>query len=222
MTPTLRHATTLWRFLSTGRQHRTCELIVVCGSYDVRVCDYACELLNNGVAPRMLITGGTGNWTHHLWQNSEAHVFAGRARSLGVADEQLLIEPCAGNFAENIAYTRQRCPDTRSATFVTKPNSIRRVQLTLPIQWPHLDATVDAPDLAFPHGISRQIGVLGLIDEMVGDLHRILRYPELGFQVALTVPDEVLFAWRELIRLGFDRHLLPGQPVFADGGSTVD
>ncbi|MCW3478446.1 YdcF family protein [Neisseriaceae bacterium JH1-16] len=213
MTLTLQHAATLWDFLSAGRRHRPCELIVVCGSYDLRVCDYACALLHEGVAPRMLITGGTGNWTRHLWQDREATVFAERARSLGVAEEQLLIEPRAGNFAENIAFARALCPQVRRATFVTKPNSIRRVQLTLPIQWPGLDATVDAPDFAFPSEASQQVGVLGLIDEMVGDLHRILRYPERGYQVALAVPDAVLLAWRYLIVQGFDRHLIPDAPA---------
>ncbi|MDN0077314.1 hypothetical protein QU481_20995 [Crenobacter sp. SG2303] len=169
-----------------------------------------------------LISGGTGNWTRFLWQDSEVHVFADRARSLGVADEQLLIEPCAGNFAENIAYTRLLCPDIGCASFVNKPNSIRRVQLTLPVQWPELDAMVNAPNFVFPHGGSNQIGVLGLIDEMVGDVHRILRYPELGFQVPLTVSDEVLRPWHEQIRQGFDRHLRPSQPVLVDDTSTAN
>lgn len=52
MTPTLQHATVLWDFLGAGRQHQACELIVVCGSYDLRVCDYACELLKKA-SPRI-------------------------------------------------------------------------------------------------------------------------------------------------------------------------
>lgn len=51
MTLTLQHASVLWKFLGAGRQHSACELIVVCGSYDLRVCDYACQLLKDGVAP---------------------------------------------------------------------------------------------------------------------------------------------------------------------------
>jgi len=217
MTATLHHATTLWRFLSAGARHRPCELIVLCGSYDVRVCDHACALLQASVAPRMLITGGTGNWTRHLWQDSEAEVFAARACSLGIDDTQLLIEPRAGNFAENIAFARALCPNVRSATFVTKPNSIRRVQQTLPIQWPGLEAAVDAPPLVFPDDASKQVGVLGLVDEMVGDLHRLQHYPALGFQAPLAIPAEVLAAWRALIALGFDHHLLPDQPIARDG-----
>ena len=211
MTPTLRHATTLWDFLSAGRARHPCDLIVVCCSYDLRVCVHACALLHVGLAPRLLITGGSGNWTKHLWQRAEAEVFAERTRALGVRDEQTLIQREAGNFGENIAFARALSPAARRATFVTKPNSIRRVQLTLPVQWSEVEGAVDAPAFAFPWDVSNLIGVLGLIDEMVGDLHRILRYPELGYQVPLAVPDDVLAAWRALIALGFDRHLLPGE-----------
>jgi uncharacterized SAM-binding protein YcdF (DUF218 family) len=210
MTPTLMQAITLWNFLTSGRSHRPCELIVVCGSYDLRVCDYACHLLRQKLAPRMLITGRTGNWTRHLWQETEAEVFAERARALGVTDAQLIIEARAENFADNIAFARALCPGVQRATFVTKPNSIRRVQLTLPIQWPELVADVDAPALRFPEDVSNLIGVLGLIDEMVGDLHRILVYPERGFQLPLAIPTEVLKAWHGLIEQGFTRHLVPG------------
>ncbi|MBV8045673.1 MAG: YdcF family protein [Paludibacterium sp.] len=217
MTPALRHATTLWHFLTRGRGTLAgSDVIVVCGSYDLRVCDHACALLQQGIAPRLLITGGTGNWTRHLWRESEAEVFAARARAQGVADDQLLLEPLAGNFAQNIAYAKALCPTARRATFVTKPNSIRRVQQTLPIQWPELQAAVDAPRLAFPEDVSNQIGVLGLIDEMVGDVHRLLDYPAQGFQTPLPIPDEVQHAWRALIALGFDRHLIPGSPPARD------
>jgi uncharacterized SAM-binding protein YcdF (DUF218 family) len=216
-TPVLRHAETLWTFLTAGARHQPSELLVVCGSYDLRVCDHACDLVKRGVAPRMLITGGSGNWTRHLWGCPESTVFAERARSHGLIDDQILLESRASNFAENIALSRAMCPAMTRITFVTKPNSIRRVYQTLPVQWPDIEPFVDAPSFEFPWGVSNCIGVFGLIEEMVGDVHRILVYPELGFQAPLTVPALVIAAWDALISQGFDRHLVPGRhpsPVF--------
>ncbi|WP_426202691.1 YdcF family protein [Pseudomonas sp. TWP3-1] len=210
MTLTLRHAGVLWEYLTQGRAHSACELIVVCGSYDLRVCDYACQLLKEGVAPHLLFTGNTGNWTRHLWAQTEADVFAQRAVTLGVSVDQFTLESRATNFAENIAFARALFPDVRRATFLTKPNSIRRVALTVPVQWPGLEASVDAPSYSFPGEVSNLIGVLGLIDEMVGDVHRIMVYPSLGFQVEQAVPEEVQVAWRYLIEQGFDHHLIKG------------
>lgn len=127
MSPTLQDARLLWDFLGQGRCHVPCELLVVCGSYDLRVCDHACELLERGLAERLLFTGNTGHWTRHLWVEPEAELFARHARARGVSDSLIVIEPRATNFAENIAFARELFPDLRRATFVTKPNSIRRV-----------------------------------------------------------------------------------------------
>ena len=212
-TPTLQLAGQLWDFLSAGRGHRPCDVLVVCGSYDLRVAEHAAALLQQGIAPRMLISGNTGNWTRELWNRPEAEVFAERALELGVSHQQLLLEPRARSFAENLAFARTMCPDARCITFVTKPNSIRRVTQTQPIHWPDIDCAVDAPDFAFPWGVSNMVGVFGLIEEMVGDIHRLLRYPRLGFQQALPIPDEVLDAWQQLIALGYNRHLLRGSAL---------
>ncbi|WP_137008467.1 YdcF family protein [Aquitalea aquatilis] len=212
-TPTLQRASLLWDFLSAGRSHQPCDVLVVCGSYDLRVVDHAVGLLQRGVAPRMLISGNTGNWTRDLWSKPEAEVFAERALQLGISQQQLLLEPRAGNFAENLAFSRALCPDARSVTFVTKPNSIRRVMQTQPVQWPGISCSVDAPDFAFPWGVSNMVGVFGLIEEMVGDIHRLLRYPRLGFQQALQIPPVVLQAWQQLIAQGYNRHLLRGSAL---------
>ncbi|AZF16620.1 YdcF family protein [Pseudomonas sp. R3-18-08] len=208
MTSTLKYAAILWEFLSEGSQHENCDLLVVCGSYDLRVCDYACELLRKGVAGHLLFTGNTGNWTRHLWDKTEAEIFAQRALDLGVLHEQFSLEKRATNFAENIAFTKEMFPQIKSATFLTKPNSIRRVRLTLPIQWAGLDAWVDAPRYCFPEQVSNQVGVLGLIDEMVGDIQRIMLYPKKGFQIEEELPKKVLAAWKYLIEQGFKNHLI--------------
>jgi len=51
----------------------------------------------------------------------------------------------------------------KRVTFVTKPNSILRVALTIPVQWPRLIACVDAPPFEFPADASNVIGVFGVI-----------------------------------------------------------
>ena len=225
-TLTLQLAGRLWDFLSAGRGHQPCDVLVVCGSYDLRVMDHAAALLQQGIAPHMLISGNTGNWTRDLWNRPEAEVFAERAQALGVKRQQILLEPQARSFAENLAFARAMCPDARRVTFVTKPNSVRRVTQTQPIHWPDIDFSVDAPDFAFPWGVSNMVGVFGLIEEMVGDVHRLLRYPRLGFQQALHIPAEVLDAWQQLIALGYNRHLLRGSALddlpTASGASTAN
>jgi hypothetical protein len=47
-----------------------------------------------------------------------------------------------------------------------------------------------------------------VISIMVGDLQRIRLYPEKGFQIPQEIPDDVWTAFEELVRLGYDRHLV--------------
>lgn len=206
---TIATAQRLWDYLSADGAHAPCDAVVVCCSYDLRVCDYACMLIQQGVAPRLILSGNTGNWTRHLWSIPEAHVFRERALANGVAADAILIEDQATNFGENIAFVRRLAPDLRRVTFVTKPNSVLRVRLTVPVQWPGVTAFVDAPPLRFPVEISHVVGILGVIDEMVGDVDRILKYPALGYQAPHELPVEILEAWQYLKEAGFKNHLLP-------------
>jgi uncharacterized SAM-binding protein YcdF (DUF218 family) len=204
----LDHAKVLWNYLAAARSREPSDAVVVCCSYDLRVCDYACDLIKQGLAPRLVLAGKTGNWTKFLWTEPEAHVFADRARANGVDPSRIHLEDRSTNFGENIAFVRTLMPELQRVTFVTKPNSIPRVALTVPVQWPQVTAFVDAPPFEFPRDVSNIIGVFGVMHEMVGDVDRIQQYPSLGFQRPHTLPNAVLESWKALIAAGFGRHLL--------------
>lgn len=182
---------------------------MVCCSYDLRVCDYACELIQQGLAPRLVLTGGSGRWTRHLWSVPEARVFAERARAQGIDPQQMDLEEQAANFGQNIAFVRDAFPQLRRVTFVTKPNAVLRVALSVPVQWPQVTAWIDAPPLCFPQQVSPIIGVLGVIHEMVGDIDRVMQYPALGFQIPHALPAPILSSWEYLLAAGFDAERLP-------------
>jgi uncharacterized SAM-binding protein YcdF (DUF218 family) len=195
--------------MSSARVHESSDAVVVCCSYDLRVCDYACELIRQRVAPRLVLSGNTGNWTRHLWNVPEAQVFRDRALANGVNAQQIYLEEKATNFGENIAFVRQLMPDLQRVTFVTKPASVLRVSLTVPIQWPGLTAFVDAPAFEFPDEVSNVIGVFGVIHEMVGDIDRVIQYPGKGFQIPHELPPDIIDSWKALLAEGFGNHRLP-------------
>ena len=43
----------------------------------------------------------------------------------------------------------------------------------------------------------------------VGDLQRIKLYPEKGFQIPQEIPGEIWAAYEELVRVGYDKYLVP-------------
>jgi uncharacterized SAM-binding protein YcdF (DUF218 family) len=211
MSAVLTHARTLWEYHALRSELRACEFVVGLGSYDVRVADHCVDLLKRDLARKMIFTGNRGNWTRLLWDRPEAEIFAKRALELGVPPDRILTETQAMNLSENLLFSRRDFGlDGQSQILVvTKPNTLRRVHLTARRVWPsHLDVLTDAPPIEFPDGISPLIGLIPLIHEMVGDIQRIMVYPELGYQAPDVLPDDVKRSYDYLVQRGFTDHMI--------------
>ena len=207
-TQTLEKAGVIWSYMSATKSLGKSDAVVVCCSYDLRVCDHACELIDSGYSDTLVLSGKAGNWTRHIWNETEAQIFYERAISNGIDEEKIFLEPEATNFGENITFSRALIPDAKTVTFISKPNSLLRVKLTAEAKWPEITSYVSCPDIAFPNEVSNMIGVLGILNEMVGDIERIQRYPGLGYQVPHVLPKQIVNAWEYLIKQGFTGHLM--------------
>ena len=210
---TLRRAGEIWDYMSSFASRSRSDAIVLCCSYDLRVCDHACKLVDAGIADTLVISGRHGNWTRQLWNRPEAEVFRDRAIENGLHKEQILLETRATNFGENIRFSRALLPRVNRVTLVSKPNSLLRVKLTAAAQWPDVEAVVSGPGFRFPSEVSNVIGIWGVINEMVGDIDRIQTYPALGFQAAHRLPDRILDNHEYLVAQGYTVHRLPDAPV---------
>jgi len=139
-TQTIYHARRLWDFYNSFSTHGTSDAIVVCCSYDFRVCDFACDLYKQGAAESIVFSGNTGNWTSKLWAKEEAYIFQEIALANGVPKSKIITEPVATNLGENLSLSRALLPDVDSVTFVTKPNTLLRVKLTKEVKWNQIKA----------------------------------------------------------------------------------
>lgn len=206
-------AEVLWRYHCIYDRLEPCDAIIGLGSYDLRVADRCAELFAQGYAERVVFTGASGNWTQGLYSGSEAAVFADRAADLGVPRDAMILEETATNIGENIV----RCSNilgrrARSVILVTKPQTQRRCHATAKLRWPEATTMTTAPLHGFLEQPRGEFGLDHLINEMVGDLHRILTYPKAGFQVPQDVPDQVLKLQNLLISSGFTGHLPKQEP----------
>jgi hypothetical protein len=83
------------------------------------------------------------------------------------------------------------------------------VHLTLQRQWPGCDFLLSSPPIPYEgYAQPHIIGFDRLINELVGQVDRVERYPEFGFAEETKVPEEVLAAKRQLVELGFANHLV--------------
>ena len=64
------------------------------------------ELYKAGLAPRLMFSGGRGNFTRD-WDETEADKFAAKAVEMGVPESDILVENESSNTGENIKFSHQ-------------------------------------------------------------------------------------------------------------------
>lgn len=192
--------------------HHADAIFCLC-SLDTRVASRAAQLYLDGLAPYLIYSGNSGKLTAGRFSKPEADVFADIARSMGVPDEKIIVEPRATNTGENVRFTydllQERGLNPKSFILVQKPYMERRTYATFKKQWPDQKTTftVTSPQLQFSEYPDVDNPRDLVVNIMVGDLVRIHEYPAKGFQVEQDIPDEVWLAKNKLVAAGYDKHL---------------
>ena len=208
----------LWDYHHVNHQLKKSDCILVLGSHDTRVAERGAELYLQGFAPVLIFSGGLGNFTQDIWDESEADKFAKIAVSLGVPKKAILIENKSTNTGENIMFTQQllkeKCLDPESFIVVQKPYMERRSFATFKKHWPEKTLLVTSPQISFEDYPTEEISLEKVISIMAGDLQRIRMYPEKGYQIFQEIPDEVWGAYEALVERGYSEHMInpPSNP----------
>ncbi|NVJ58231.1 MAG: YdcF family protein [Vibrionaceae bacterium] len=203
------HIENLWAYMQLDHQVEKSDCIFVPGSNDVRVAEHAANLYLQGLADKIIFSGGFGRLTEGVFEKSEAETFANIAKDMGVANKDIIIEDQATNSGENVLFTaelvQQQELDLRSFILVQKPYMERRSYATFVKQWPHpyQRVAVTSTKTEFSHYFNDDIDIDMVVRAMLGDFERIKSYPELGFQIEQEVPANVEASY-QAIKAVFD------------------
>jgi uncharacterized SAM-binding protein YcdF (DUF218 family) len=206
----------IWHYHQLNHALRKADAILVLCSHDMRVAETGARLFLEGWAPLLIFSGGLGGITGQMWDEPEADQFARVAMRMGVPAERILIENRSTNTGENVLFTKgllaERGLDPQTFLIVQKPYMERRSYATFRKLWPEKDVIVTSPRVAFDEYLGAYsndaLSPDDVISIMVGDLQRVRVYPEKGFQIPQEIPSEVWDAYTELVRAGYDRHLV--------------
>ena len=134
------------------------------------------------------------------------------ARPLLPAATRVLLETWATNTGDNIRFSLRLLArhgiEPRDFLLIQNPTMTRRAYTTFAKEQPGVKVTCVSPDRTYDDYLASAIEGRPLIDDLVGNLQRILVYPDLGYQIAQEVPEPVLSAYRFLLSRGFDRQLV--------------
>lgn len=208
----------IWDYMQLNQPVEPADAMIVLGSRDDRVATCAAGLLKASIAPHSVVTGGLAHNNDLLestWaEATEAEHFASIMKAAGVS-QKLIIEDYATNTGENAIYSYRALHDAgidlHSLLLVTKPYMERRALATFEKQWP--DKTVSFRVTSQGGSIEQYLNenedYTATVNIMVGDLHRIIKYPKLEFQTTQPVTKALLHAFETLCSAGFTQHLLP-------------
>ncbi|MBA2405379.1 MAG: YdcF family protein [Bdellovibrionales bacterium] len=206
-------AKTIWDFHFIQEPLSAADCIVVLGSHDLRIAEYACDLFNKGLAPYIIFSGATNFFTAKIFSSTEAEVFAAVASAKGIPEKSIIIENKARNTEENLKFS-QALATAQNLCFnklilVQTPNMLRRVKATALKLWPEKTLLVSSHDIPFESCTHAFLTEEMFIHEIVGDLQRVILYPKIGYQVYQEVPAKVLQAYATLLERGFTGNLIP-------------
>jgi uncharacterized SAM-binding protein YcdF (DUF218 family) len=208
----LKDAQVLWDYMKLNQPLQKADCLLVMGSHDLRVAEYGAKLYLDGWASLMVCSGGLGNQTRNLWDETEARKFSQIAHQMGVSIEKILLEEESTNTGENIIFShrllQRKSIDPSSFLLVNKPYMERRALATFQKLWQGKESRVSSPPLTMKKYPNNEISMEEMINIMVGDFQRILVYPQKGFQIEQPVGKKVLQAYESLVANGWNKNLI--------------
>ena len=205
----------IWDYLGMHQEPQKAGCIVGFGNFNTNIARRAAQLYLEGIAPKILFTGGLGRNTEGLFPEPEAVRFARVAMACGVPAEDILIEDKSTNTKENIEFTRQLLQERgipcNHILGVHQPFMERRIVAAMGVYWPDLNFSVTSPQVTIPEYLAsaREQGVSenASVSVIVGDFQRMDLYAKKGYQLPQEIPEEAWEAFRKLVAMGFDKQL---------------
>lgn len=125
----------------------------------------------------------------------------------------MLVEPNARNTGENIRFSKALLEESganvSSVLLISKPYEERRAYATARKLWPEVEIVSASTPMTFDDYVDSIGDARLVLDMLVGALQRLLIYPEQGFMVSQSVPDDVAAAYERLRSAGFTSRLVP-------------
>ena len=205
----------IWDYLCLHQQPGKADVIVGFGNFNDNIARRAAELYHQGLAPKILFTGGLGRNTLGLLPETEAARFARVAMECGVPDQDIIREDKSTNTAENILFTKRLLEALEvphgHILGVHQPFMERRITAAMGVYWPELRFSVTSPQVTIPQYLedAKKQGITenASISVIVGDFQRMELYAEKGWQLPQEIPEEAWAAFHRLVAMGYDKQL---------------
>lgn len=210
----LRRARLLWDYLRLGVPTAPVDCLLVFGGHDIGVAGRTADLYHAGIAPLVVVSGGSRAVPDGRDFPTEADAIADVLLRRDVPKDAIALERLASNTSENFWLSaellRDLGLDPQSFLAVTKPYAERRLLATARRRWPDKTVLVTSEETGFEEYLAGEIPAERVISGIAGEALRLESYAANGLiDPGDPVPGELLDAARAIQAAGFNSRALP-------------
>lgn len=207
-------ARVLWNYLILNQPLEHSDCILVFGGHDSSVAIHAANLYIAGWADTIIVSGGVTHPCQYYGLTKdciEAEALKAVLVREGIKEKDILLETKAKNTSENFWFTRdllfERNLDYSTFILVQKPYTERRTYLTGLNRWPDKRIIVSSLRTSFDQYLNGNIEQEKIINMMTGEIYRLCEYPKLGYFEQQLIPENVMQAYENLLKMGFNERI---------------
>jgi len=205
----------IWNYMRLDQSLEKCDLIMGCGCSNLEIPIKCAKLYKEGYAKKILFTGGLGKITKNFFNKSEAEIYKDIAIKQGVNEKDILIETKSKNTVENFKFSSNilKNNNIKSDKILIVHGSLSQRRTLSCAKAVLKDKTflITSPDITFEDFLNKlkeNKHAIDTISTIVGNIQRLIIYPQFGWQQETKVPENIINAYYLLKELGFSKYIL--------------
>lgn len=212
----------IWNYMKLNQTIEKSDLILGCGCANLDIPVKCADLLKKGYAPKILFAGGLGKITKNNFNKSEAEIYRDIAIKNGIKESDILIETKSTNTGDNFRFAIEILNKSNikydKIIIVHKPLNERRTYSSAQIILKDKELIITSPDITFKEYLKELNNksyeeIMNEISVIVGDIQRMIIYPQFGWQIENKLPGSVKKAYYYLKDVGFSKYILSKKQI---------
>lgn len=210
---------TIYDYMNLNQKLEKCDLIIGCGCSNLDIPVRCAELFKQGYADKILFSGGKGKITSKTFEKTEAEIFREIAVANGVPEDEMILENESTNTGDNFRYSLKMLKEKEiKADKIIIVHGIFSQRRTLASAETILKCKklyITSPNLSFEDYINQLSNedINEFISVIVGDIQRIIIYPQFGWQTIQFVPNEILKCYEFLKDKGYTKYIFTKEDI---------
>lgn len=212
----------IFDYMSLNQKVKKCDVMIGCGCSSLDIPIVCSDLYKKGFSNKIIFAGGYGKVTKNKFQKQEAIIYKEIAMTEGVKENDIYLDDKSSNTVENFLFSKEIIDsnhwDIQSILIVHNKANERRTFNTAREVWKDKEIIITSKDVSFDEYFERLKSKKEeerniLISVLVGNIQRMVIYPQFGLQIEEEVPEKVIDSYQKLKSLGFDYYILSKKEI---------